>query len=333
MKTILDTSHGKFIVRDLTPDDEKQVIDLWETVFHKDMDHKMWRWKYVDNPFKARQCLCLDEAGEIVVLYGGLVYPGNCQGKDAGFVFLMDIMSHPDYRKSGLFVRTGKTFINDWHGENDPGLLYGIPGKYHFEIGKKYLDYRCVEPGTSYLSADTESLARSGRTLFRGGIKKISPSGFPAALFDKLWKRCKKAYPYCVKRNAAFVSWRFFSHPLQSYDIYVHTSFTGRADGYAAVLQDGDKAVIVDFFTVSCQRVISDFWSLLAKELRGRGGKTMETWLPGNHFQASAAVKAGFNPSAEPLGIVPTFYRSEKSPDINFVEDNFYYSMADADLF
>ena len=63
-----------------------------------------------------------------------------------------------------------------------------------------------------------------------------------------------------------------------------------------------------------------------------RGVLQIETWLPGDHFLKTAAMAAGFEEHDEPLGIIATIKSFDHSPDTDWIDNNFFYTMADSDL-
>ena len=62
--------------------DEGRALDLWRLAFGRDLDLRVWRWKYVDNPFGRRILLCLDrDDGAAVVMYSGVPYRARWNGR------------------------------------------------------------------------------------------------------------------------------------------------------------------------------------------------------------------------------------------------------------
>ncbi|MDM8537809.1 GNAT family N-acetyltransferase, partial [Desulfobacterales bacterium HSG17] len=148
-----------YIVRAYQPNDEKRILALWESAFDKNMPVELWQWKYINNPYRQHMLLCENEKGNIVVLYGGIPYKANLRGKEAEFTHLMDIMSHPDYRKTGLFVKTANMFFDSVNKNNTPLFLYGFPGELHFKVGKRFLRYKALTGGVDFLTIRTNELA------------------------------------------------------------------------------------------------------------------------------------------------------------------------------
>ena len=144
----IELDAGTFTAAPYRAEDERAVLDLWRVAFGKELDADLWRWKYVDNPFGMRVLVCRDPQTEAaVVVYSGVPYRARRNGREVEIVQLMDIMSHPDVRKTGLFIKAAEAFF-DIFAVGDSVLYYGIPGRYHFDIGAKYLDYSELEVGS-----------------------------------------------------------------------------------------------------------------------------------------------------------------------------------------
>lgn len=329
MEKITLTNRGTFVIRSYQPEDEERVLSLWKTAFQKEMPRSLWRWKYSENPLGYRILLCVNDAGDPVVMYGGIPYQAIWKGKQVEITNLMDIMSHPDYRKTGLFIQTGNAFFDTFTGPDKSVLLYGFPGKYHFEIGQKYMAYRKLTEDVVYLSVETALLAQS-ITLPSGCMEPVSRID---EVFDRLWEISHRGYPLAVIRDTAFLRWRYGNHPLKRYEIWKYqTRRHGEVRAYAVLSIAGGKATLSDVLAPPSGISLADFFCVLGKMLSDRGIATLDTWLPGGHFMTHAAMSSGFNSCPEPTGIIPTVRIFDPSLDFEWVCDHLYYTMADGDL-
>jgi hypothetical protein len=324
----IEVPAGRFTARPYVPSDEARVLELWRLAFGKPLDPEIWRWKYAENPFGSRVLLCFDEHDEgAIVMYSGVPFRANWRGREVEIVQLMDIMSHPDYRKTGLFVKTAEAYFDRFAGGRSV-LYYGIPGQYHFEIGAKYLAYSRLESGVEFLVADVARLA--GRSAARGAVREEHA---PGAEFDRLWSSLRAHYPLAVKRDLAFWQWRFRDHPIRNYRVYgCRSGLLRRLRAAAVVAVDGAVVKIVDLLLPPDGEVGSAFMTGLAEIVGDQGAESIEVWLPGGHFAAEVLRESGFEPAPEPLGIVPTARSFDERLSIDWVARSLYYTMADADL-
>ena len=327
---MLSTERGSFTVRPYCPADEQSVLSLWKAAFKKEMDPRLWQWKYMDNPYGHRIMLCVSEEGLLVALYGGIPYKANQDGRIVEIINLMDLMSHPDYRGEGLFVRTGKIFFDTYCRPDGASFVCGFPGEYHFVLGEKYLGYRALEKPVIYLSARSLDLAGNKR-MFGGRIERLQKSD---SCLDALWERCREAYPLAVIRDESFSRWRFFTHPFQEYEVYVYRScFKREVKAYAVFVVEEEKASMIDLFSAPSENGLSDFFARLAVDFLEKGVVEMNTWLPDSHFTAGYALSAGFKRAPEPKGVISTVRLFDHSPCLETVSRNMFYTMADVDLF
>ena len=325
MEKIIDIEAGKFVIRRYRDQDEENVRKLWKVAFGKEMSPELWHWKYLKNPYNRQMLLCLNESGEAVVSYTGIPYRANLNGKTVEMTQLMDIMSHPDYRKTGLFIKTAHAFF-EFFG-NDILFVYGFPGKYHLDIGEKYLGYTALTKPVSFLSAQTDNL--TGQKTASGRIERITKVD---ASFDRLWERCQDKYPLSIIRDSNFVRWRFLNHPIKKYDIFSYQQDSDLS-AYAVFAIKENKARLVDILAPPSEALISDFMTQAAWALKISGAELIETWLPENHFISKLLIPIGFVNSPEPLGIFSTVRNFENSPPSDWTSENLFYTMADADLF
>ena len=327
-KISIGSSH--FTIRPYRHQDEDQVLALWKEAFNGDPSIPLWRWKYADGPFGSRIMVCVDDSEDrVVVMYGGVPYRTHWSGRTVEILQLMDVMSHPAYRKTGLFVKTGTALCDLFAKNEDSVLVYGFPGKFHYDIGERYLRYQELVGGVMYFSERTETLKRSQRVF---GIRVGEVSSVNGE-FDRLWERCRPHYPMALIRDAAFLKWRFIDHPLRDYTIFACRSrFKDKLRGYAVVGFEDNVARLVDILIPPNQKMIGEFLGRLAETLFSRGITRLETWLPKGHFLAQSLGEFGVRNEPEPLGIIPTAIFFERGPTHRFVSDNLFYTMADADL-
>lgn len=317
-------------LRSYKPEDEASMLSLWKITFHKEMPLKAWRWKYVENPYGNRMMVWVSEQGQILAMFGGICYRTNWSGKTVEMTHLMDNMSHPDFRGAGMFVRTVQAFVDTYTGPGKSVFLYGFPGQHHFAIGQKYQFYGVLEPGMKYLTFKTGDVT-NGKSVDTGRIDAVTTI---TDVYDELWEKCLKDYPFCAVRDSKFLRWRFFEHPFQKYEIWAYRSRSGEAlSGYAVFFMENNRARLIDMLAVQSETEVRRFWRKLGEMFCDRGILEVTAWFPAGHFLADAALSAGFVQAQEPLGFIPTGRTFHPSLSFNWASRNIFYTMADGDLF
>jgi len=335
----LETKEGTFFLRPYRPGDETAILASWKAAFGKEMTLSHWRWKYPENPEGFRCLLCLSEDGTVVVHYAAQVQRISFYGREILGLHLTDSFSHPRYRwalggKTGLFVRTGRTFLRTFLEEVDlpaeplatdlpkAQLAYGFPGERHFRLGVRLMKYRLHEPGILYLVADGP-----GKKLPR--LKNEDILAFSAwDELDRLFSQARNQV-FGVIRGASFIRWRF-SWPGKKYKIfYTKTFWRKKIKAWTILSTEDSRWRLLDFWARDQEDLAELLGGVLHQAPRG-----LETWLAGNHPLVRAFEEAGFTREKEPLGIVPStrcYFAGGKIPPE--AADEFFFTMADADLF
>ncbi|WP_448383866.1 hypothetical protein [Desulfosoma sp.] len=336
MEERIETTQGKFFLRPFASEDEDKVLRLWAAAFHKDMPLPLWHWKYVANPFGAPMTVCVSEAEEIVAFFAAIRYPAFWKGRQTFMLHAVDNMSHPAYRgvlsgRKGLFARTAEFFFRCHTGPDKSVFVYGYPGIRHFRLGQYLLGYMALPRGISFLRGKAKNIREKRGLSFRivEVVKTASED------FDHFCRATAREYPFAVRRDAAFIRWRFLDHPLQKYHLWVCRSFgRRRITAFAAVHREEGRARLVDLWAVEVETDTRRLLAEIASDLARTGGEFLECWLPSGHFLSNHLRTIGFEEAPEPFGFVPACVNRSFHPDldISWATRNFFYTLADADL-
>lgn len=328
------TDRGTFFIRPYQEEDEEGVLNLWAAAFGKTMSRDLFRWKWLDNPYGHQIMLCVEEKGTPVAMYSGIPLRANWQGETVRFTHLMDHNSHPAYRnvlggRTGIFVHTANAFFERFGGPQASIFMYGFPGKRHFFLGEKILHYIPLRGGMVFLSARLSDKMFRTRS-FRGKIERIDSA---LSAFDDFSHECRRAFPFSVLRDAAFLEWRFFKHPDRKYEIWGYRSLLGRRlKAYAVLYRDGETMCIVDLVSLDDGVGLLDFMARLISVVSEKEIAELKTWLPPNHFLTKGLTCGGFKIGPEPIGFIPGGRTFHDKLDMDQVSDQIFYTMADGDL-
>jgi hypothetical protein len=331
---ILDTSHGRFLLRPYRNEDEDNVIDLWETAFKQKMDRRIWRWKFHDNPFGRQMMLCLTESEKPVAMYAGIPFLANWNGQAVRMTQLIDNMSHPAYRqvlsgRKGLFIQTADFFFEIYGNKHASVYHYGFPGIKHYKLGKLFLQYNKLNEESCYMELNITKMKKPFLFPF-GHVKSISKFDEP---FDLLWENAHTEYPLAVKRNSIFLNWRFTNNPVNNYSSYAHFNKKGVLLSYAVFMQKQNLAIMVDVFAKRDSKTLKRLVYYAAKALSSKGVEKIQVWLSNNHFITHGLKSYGFVSLPEPLGIIPGGRSFVSDLKHDFASQHIFYTMADGDLF
>jgi len=119
-------------------------------------------------------------------------------------------MTHPDFRqglqREGLFATLGREFTADYqqHG-NEIG--YGLPVRMAERIGRRLLDYSLLRTVDYWLRTPDLPLQSSPAE-----IRLEHNVSIPQAA-DALWQSCLPAKPCAVRKDRAYLQWRYCDTP------------------------------------------------------------------------------------------------------------------------
>jgi glycosyltransferase involved in cell wall biosynthesis len=330
----LPTAHGEFRLRAYRAEDRDALMDLWQLVFGKEMDPKVWDWKYGLCPYPVLSLVCLNAEGQPVVFYAGIAYPCRHYGRYGELVHLVDNMTHPGYRqmiagRKGLFLETARHFFIENETAGDCRYFYGFPGERNHKLAKLFLNGRDFHSGPAYLVYDLpEKPAMHSGGVFAKQLKLPSP-----ARLDAFWHRVSVHYPVSVIRDHRFLQWRYFRHPVNTYRFYASKDFTGRYNAWIVAMQEEETLILVDMLFAPWSRGVSGLLTRIRKAAMAAGIRKIVTWLPEKHFTTGCLLANGFKQWPEPLGIRPIgrIPANDVLPR-PWVEGEVYYTMGDGDV-
>jgi hypothetical protein len=109
----------------------------------------------------------------------------------------------------------------------------------------------------------------------------------------------------CVQRSAAYLNWRYVSHPSASYEI-ITARRHGKLKGYAVWTEAGEDASIVDLFGEDDPAMVKALLSEVICRLTKHPVTTLSLWLNESHPWVSACTDMGFRPrDSVPMVCVP----------------------------
>ncbi|MDD4170411.1 MAG: GNAT family N-acetyltransferase, partial [Desulfotomaculaceae bacterium] len=119
------------------PGDEHEIIKLFKLVYGRDMSMSYWRWRFTDNPAGSHMIdLCWN--GSILAgHYAVSPVVMSIGGKEYLTALSMTTMTHPDYRKRGIFTILARSLYRRLQDQG-VALVWGFPNNnsYHGFMSK-----------------------------------------------------------------------------------------------------------------------------------------------------------------------------------------------------
>lgn len=208
----------RFEVRAYRDGDESAVLDLFARSFpHAPRPLAHFRWKYRESPFgNERISLAFDreQGGRLVGHYAGYPVPFVDGGRALVAHQIGDTMTDVSVRHIGrgstsVLGRTALHFYEHFcAGKVAFNFGFNVANIQKFSL--RFLRSDRVEPVTYRIARPLPPLRRMQRWL-RG--YQLEVVGRTTADWDTFFDRVAPAYGFCIRRNAAWVQWRYLDCP------------------------------------------------------------------------------------------------------------------------
>ncbi len=253
-------------------DDKRHVEALYRRVFGVDSaeaNRLRWDWQYKRNPHMPSDgpLIWLAREGQTIVgQYATMPVKLLVQGKEIDAAWGMDVMVAPERQRQGL----GEVLFRTWDRNVGASLGLGLSDSSYRLFGK--LRWPDVGPVPCFVKPLTRrALRRPGWSV--GANKLLSAITLPWIRLisrtrplqgevrvirhfddrlDALWARVSPHFAFIVKRDAAYLNWKYIQAPHVRYTIAL-LERDGDAAGYIVYrhVQEarGRVTIIVDWLT------------------------------------------------------------------------------------
>ncbi|MBN2055958.1 GNAT family N-acetyltransferase [bacterium] len=231
-------------LRSYEPTDADSVLALFNRVFSPQRTRDYWLWKTMLNPAGPLASTIATDDGRTVGHYGGIPVRILLDGEVCTGCQIVDSMVDPDYRNSlskvRLFARLAEHRFDRFAADELP-VAFGFPNSRVRDFGIKILKYLPVAALTKYVKPLTPLGLNSapvtpipkllGRLALSvcGGIAQhraarrgsarchlIEIDRFPSDL-NREARHMLEPYRLAVLRDAGYMGWRYFRHPVHRY--------------------------------------------------------------------------------------------------------------------
>ncbi|MDG6225381.1 MAG: GNAT family N-acetyltransferase [Candidatus Thermoplasmatota archaeon] len=353
----------KWSIRSYESGDETKIRLLHKHVFDHDDDESQWydwwRWQHQQNPSGPPIIFFADAGEELAGQYEVVRFKALYDGKEIDACHSQDTMTHPGYRRQGIFeVLANKTY--DKAREEGIGFVFGFPNQNSYPGFVKKLDWFdiCKIPNVfkplnvkntirhRIKNRSLQILISFFASVFFGIYRKnASPkriSGLTYSKidlfdkkFDELWDRSSKYYPTLVIRNKDHLNWRFKDIPHRKYTAFA-AYMDGKVLGYIvlALVRKGDftGGEIIDIFAEPDVNIIRGLLKRAQDHFNEAGADAMYCWLPKMDVFTKAFKKQGF----VYLTSIPVFIARVISDNISKEKlkdySNWFVTMGDSDF-
>jgi hypothetical protein len=321
-------------VREYREGDETAILDLFARSFpHAPRSAAHFRWKYRGNPFgNERISLAFDDGPRLVGHYAGYAVPFRAYGKDVLAHHIGDTMTEVSVRHVGrgpssVLGRTALHFY-DRFCENRIAFNFGFNVANIQKFSLRFLRSDRVEPVTYRVAKPLPPISRTERWLRGYSLELVRDTD---AEWDELFERVAPAYQFCVKRNAAYVRWRYLQAPDIPYLVVAIRKWRHLAGWIVFRVREnrftwGDALFDPDF--ADAPEVV------LRHVLPSHPVDFIEGWFPRRpEWFDSALVNLGFETRPEPQDLSLMCVPFAWPEVVEAMRAGLYYTWGDGDLF
>ncbi len=328
----------RFITRAYRPDsdtsDEQAILDLFNRSFpHSPRSAEHFRWKYRDNPFgSGRISLTFDGDGRLVGHYAGYSVPFRYDNRDVIAHQIGDTMTDPAIRHIGrgptsILGRTALHFYENFC-EGQVAFNYGFNVANIQKFSLRFLRSDRVEPVGYRVRAPLPPISRLERWSRGYQFEVVKET---TAEWDDLFARASGSYRFLVRRDAAYVRWRYLQCPDVPYFVVAVRKWR-RLIGWIAFRIEANRFVWGDaLFHPAFPDAID---VTLRHVVPSHPVDSIEAWFPPRpHWLDATLHELGFETRQQPQDLsvmcVPFLW-----PDaLARMRDSLYYAWGDSDLF
>jgi GNAT superfamily N-acetyltransferase len=312
--------------RPYQPGDEISIRELFRLSFGQEMPAAFWEWRFLDNPAAPRAPL-------VSLMWDGATLAGHyavspctirLDGRDERAALSMTTMTHPDYRGRGIFTELASSVYREM-SEQGSELVFGFPNEASHASFIRQLAWNDVYE-IPMLAMAVEAMAEEGEHVTT--IDRFSDSDllFAAAALS--------GYDAYVRRDAAYLNWRYVDHPVSRYTRYAYRGPGGV--GYAVckihATSSSRECDLVDLVT-NGREPTDALIRQTNRFAREQGADRINLWLNRSHPQFALLERGGFV-----HGAPVTWFgyrglgRSAALPRLRWF-DAWYLTMGDSDVY
>lgn len=340
--------------------DKEKIRQLYKKVFKKERSISHWEWKYIKNPkMTSPFILVYEEEGVILGHLALWETEAYMNGKVKKMALRVDTMVDPDARGKGIYGKLNQQMLGEAK-KRDISYLYGFPASKAKDLLVKSTNGQYVGNISRYIImldpvtlagqmftflAPLKPIGKMYKTIKTKGIRKSRlPHGWKVERvahcddrFDQLAAKMKSLKPILLKRDSAYLNWRFLQHPDNSYSVLA-ISVDNELKGYIIIKEEktpfkhGQATVgsVVDWLAIDEEKIWDCLIEMALSHLKE--ADYIHTWLlPGNNGVKSL-LTYGFKEKDKPMPLVIHNLESNVHETHNSMSD-WWVTQGDVDSF
>jgi len=196
------------------PLDEKEIEVLFKTAFNRQLNtdywgSNYWEWRFKNNPSYDKKYICYaKENGLLVSYYAVSPVSFTVDGIDKDVALSMMTMTHPDFRRRGIFRQLAKRVYQNLKEDGFYGI-YGFANTTSHYTFRKHLNWQHLN---SMINLKYSLGDKKEENTYRHNLINCKDLD--------LIERTFKSDKITVKKSAQFLKWRLIDNPVNDYFLF-----------------------------------------------------------------------------------------------------------------
>jgi len=323
----------EFVIREASPTEWDNILPLYTACYGtvslseggRVPSRKDWEWCYLNGPYKTKIFVAEDkDTGSIVALRPIVFKEMRVGDKYIKASHFMGVMTHPDFRRRGLFTLLMKRAMKEVM-EQDVSICYTFPNENSFPAYKKVTDWVHLASMDWFVRIVNIQKILEAK-LAKGLIRYLCKMGFTIAnrifslglqktklslkdfsverithfdeSFNKLCDKALEGQMVILKKDHTYLNWRYIERPDIKYVCYAIKSKDSPL-GIIVVRTRNmfglNLGLIVELIAYSHnEEVIHTLINIGTQELLSKGVDAILCLLLGKHPFSKGLLKNGF---------------------------------------
>jgi len=323
----------RIVVRAYRAGDEAAILDLFARSFHASRSHEHWQWKYAADPYGREHITLAFDEDRLVGHYAGYPVPYRVDGVDVLAHQIGDTMTDPSVRHvrrgpSSVLGRCASHFYETFC-DGRVAFNYGFNVSNIQKFSVRFLRSDRVLP-VAYRIRRGRMTAGSRLSRWLRGYRLEVVSSVGDA-YDALFERAASSYRFLIRRDAAYLRWRYLECPDVRY-IIVAVRKRRHLAGWIVYRIRDSRLILGDalFDPAHAQAVTIAVRHVAA----AHGVDAVEGWFPRYPAWFDAQLEAmGFQEEPEPQDLALMCVPFTLPDATDLMRQALYYTLGDSDLF
>ena len=221
--------------------DETAIRALFKLAFGRAMSEPFWRWRFEENPAGSGEIILAWDGHTLAGHYAAVPVELSVRGQSLRALLSMTTMTHPGYTGRGIFTTLASNLYEQ--AVDDYELVFGFPnGNSRNAFAKKlgWTDLGLMEAlhGPVVINGDSRFESTAVEGLSGEAASYVERDPIPSSVY--------------TKRTEAYLRWRYFDHPEETYRVIEVHRREGAIAGIAVVkvygAVGGQVGHILEFF-------------------------------------------------------------------------------------